>query len=82
MLFEKLIVGAMTVLAWGALYYGSWVTTHLKVLPSYDIWLGEILIVLVLSEGYFMLLVDSRESKRGGRRKYERTHKQRWSFGD
>jgi len=33
MLFEKLIVGAMTALAWGALYYGSWVMTHLRVLP-------------------------------------------------
>ena len=68
MLFEKLIVGAMTVLAWGALYYGSWVTTHLKVLPSYDIWLGEILIVLVLSKGYFMLLVDSKEERKRKRK--------------
>jgi len=61
---EMFIVGAMTVLAWGALYYGSWVMTHLKVLPSYDIWLGEILIVLVLSKGYFMLLVDSKERRK------------------
>jgi len=62
MKLEMIIMGIVTVIGWGALYYGSWITTQLKWLPSYPIWMGEIFVVILLGWGYYMLLTDERTS--------------------
>jgi len=51
---NKLIFAIVIISLLGVLYYGSWITCNLKVLPSYPIWFGEVFIVLMTLRGLYL----------------------------